>query len=111
MDTVLIVVGVILVTIIVFGISSGAREQRVNQLRRYERITIGMSEAEMLEIMGEGYNRSLLQNQRCKYEWRINATSSSSSAFGMRTSHYNGVKKVDIYTRNGFVEEVRPYNV
>ena len=63
------------------------------------------------DIMGEGYNRSFLKNNRVKYEWRINATSVGSSYKGTSFRSYSGVKKVTIYTKNGFVEEVKPYNV
>ena len=78
-----------------------------SQMRKYTKITIGMSEAEMLKIMGEGYDMSSLRNNRIKYEWRIGSTRSSYQG----TSTYSGVSKVDIYTRNGIVEEIRPYNV
>jgi glutamine amidotransferase-like uncharacterized protein len=61
--------------------------------------------------MGEGYNRSLLKNNRVKYEWRINATSTGSSYKGFSTRSYSGVKKVTIYVKDGRVEEVRPYNI
>ena len=77
--------------------------KQLEQLQRYEE--------EMLDIMGEGYNRSFLKNNRVKYEWRINATSVGSSYKGTSFRSYSGVKKVTIYTKNGFVEEVKPYNV
>ena len=54
----------------------------------------------MLDIMGDGFDRSLLKNNRIKYEWRINVN-----------SRHSRVKKVAIYTKDGFVEEVKPYNV
>lgn len=79
-----------------------------DQLKRYVNIEIGMSETDMLNIMGGGYNKSSLKNNRFKYEWRINA-SSYSNGFGGRK--YSGVKKVDIYVKDGLVEEIRPYNV
>ncbi len=78
-------------------------KKKLEQLQRCHIIKIGMSENEMLLIMGEGYSKSLLKNNRKKYEWRINATRYGTS--------YSGVKKVDIYIKNGFVEEVRPHNV
>ncbi len=78
------------------------------QLKRYESITIGMPEEDMLKIMGSGYNKSSLKNNRFKYEWRINATSAK-NGFGGRM--YSGVRKVDIYTKDGVVEEIKPYNV
>lgn len=70
-----------------------------------------MKEKDMLEIMGKGYNRSLLKNNRVKYEWRINASSYGTSYKGVSARTYSGVKKVTIYTINGYVEEVRPYNI
>ena len=77
------------------------------QLKRYEQIYIGMSESQMLSIMGGRYNVSSLRNNRKKYEWRIN--SYSYGQHGYRS--YSGVKKVDIYLKDGHVEEIRPYNV
>ena len=78
------------------------------QLKRYEQITIGMPEDEMLQIMGKGYNKSSLKNNRFKYEWRINARSSNN---GMGGRMYSGVKKVTIYIKDGKVEEIKPFNV
>ena len=80
---------------------------KIKQLKRYTRIYIGMSSDEMLTIMGRNYNVSSLKNNRQKYEWRIN--SSSYGRYGYRS--YTGVKKVDIYVKDGYVEEIRPYNV
>lgn len=80
---------------------------RNTQLKRYERIQIGMPESEMLSIMGKGYNKSSLTNGKYKYEWRINGISYGSHGF----RSYSGVRKVDIYTRNNSVIEIRPYNV
>ena len=97
--------------IVVAVISVLGAAKKSAQLKRYTRITLGMSEAEMLKIMGGGYNKSLLKNNRVKYEWRINATSTSHSSGGIRYGSYRGVQKVDIYLTDGFVEEVRPYNV
>ena len=77
------------------------------QLKRYRNIKIGMSEREMLNIMGKGYNKSSLKGNRFKYEWRINGTSVGRN--GVRS--YTGVRKVDIYVKDGEVEEIRPYNV
>ncbi len=95
----------------VFWFAFSQQRDRLEQLERYLDVEIGMSEDEMLEIMGEGFNRSLLKDNRVKYEWRINAQSYGSSYKGMSCRSYSGVKKVTIYLKNGFVEEVRPYNV
>ena len=72
--------------------------KQLEQLQRYWNVEIGMPEEEMLDIMGEGYNRSFLKNNRVKYEWRINATSVGSSYKGTSFRSYSGVKKVTIYT-------------
>ena len=89
----------------------GKSRQRLEQLQRYWDVQIGMPEYIMLDIMGDGYNRSLLKNNRVKYEWRINASSYGSSYKGISTRSYSGVKKVTIYCKDGYVEEIKPYNV
>ena len=81
--------------------------KRLRQLQRYWDVEIGMTEEEMLDIMGNGYSRSLLKNNRVKYEWRINATSYGSSYQGFSTRSYSGVKKVTIYIKDEVVEEVK----
>ncbi len=86
-------------------------KKKLMQLQRYWDVDIGMSEYEMLSIMGDGYNRSLLKNNRIKYEWRINAKSYGSSYKGFSTRTYSGVKKVTIYIKDGYVEEIKPFNV
>lgn len=100
---------IILLIAITLSIYVGIKKTR--QLQKYWDVEIGMSEDEMLSIMGKGYNRSLLKNNRVKYEWRINASSYGTSYKGVSSRTYTGVKKVTIYTKNGYVEEVKPYNV
>ena len=92
-------------------LSASINRKKLEQLQKYRDVKIGMSEQRMLSIMGQGYNRSLLKNNRIKYEWRINASSYGSSYKGFSTRSYSGVKKVTIYVKNGQVEEVKPYNV
>ena len=81
--------------------------RKQNRLKRYTQIRLRMSGKQMLNIMGDGYNVSSLKNNRRKYEWRINSTSSSYNGF----RSYTGVRKVDIFVKDGYVEEIRPYNV
>ena len=104
----MIIIAVVFIAAII-GLIVGISQRE--QLRRYDKVTLGMSESEMLKIMGKGYNRSLLKNNRVKYEWRINATSRSTRYKGMSITSHSGVHKVDIYVKDGVVEEVRPYNV
>lgn len=104
------VIVIILACVAIIG-SMIASNKKLKQLKRYWEIQRGMTEAEMLEIMGKGYNRSLLKNNRVKYEWRINATSHGTSYKGTSTRTYTGVKKVDIYVKDGLVEEVKSHNV
>ncbi len=113
MDAILYVTLIIFVVVALWAVlhARHASRKQLEQLQRYWNIKIGMSEKEMLYIMGGGYNRSFLNNSRVKYEWRINATSDGYSYKGMSFRSYSGVKKVAIYTKNGFVEEVKPYNV
>ena len=113
MDAILYVTLIIFVVVALWAVlhARHASRKQLEQLQRYWNVEIGMPEEEMLDIMGEGYNRSFLKNNRVKYEWRINATSVGSSYKGTSFRSYSGVKKVTIYTKNGFVEEVKPYNV
>lgn len=73
------------------------------RLKRYVQIYPDMLEEDMLAIMGKGYNKSTLKNNTYKYEWRMNATKTQYS--------YSGVRKVDIYVKDGKVTEIKPYNV
>ena len=100
----------VLILVAVFCYAESSR--RNDQRDKVDSIYLGMPEKEMLLILGTNYNRSLLKNGRTKYEFRF----SESGSFGvygngmsMRT--YHGVRKVTIYCKDGFVEEVRPYNV
>ncbi len=86
-------------------------QKKISQLQRSEEIQIGMPEREMLSIMGDGYTKSLLKNNRVKYEWRINGRSYGSSYNGVSVRSYSGVKKVGIYVKDGLVEEVRGFNL
>lgn len=74
--------------------------RKYHRLKKYADVTVGMKKEEMLTIMGNGYSKSLLRNNREKYEWRI--------LFG--SGSYR-VIKVDIYVKDGYVEEVRPFNL
>ena len=107
-----IIFGSILILYIILLILGYIKKaKRYNQLLQYWQVYQGMPESEMLSIMGYGYSRSLLKNNRTKYEWRIRATSHSSSFNGYSVRNYSGVKKVSIYTRNGYVEEVKTLNM
>ena len=86
-------------------------QKRNKQLLQYWQVYQGMPESEMLSIMGSGYSRNLLKNNRIKYEWRISAISHGSSFKGYSVRSYTGVKKVSIYVKNGYVEEVKTLNI
>ena len=98
-QVVLILLGSVILGVILAYIEN----KKVKKLRRYQDINIGMSENQMLNIMGKGYTRNILKNNRIKYEWRINA----STYKGVRTN----VRKVSIYTKNGKVCDVTTHNI
>ena len=100
----LYIAGIFLVIFLILVIALAFKK---DQLKNYQKVRIGMSEQEMIQIMGSGYNVSSLKGNRYKYEWRVNSMSYGNS--GVRS--YTGVRKVDIYVKNGEVEEIRPYNV
>lgn len=106
-----IIILIIILFMFLVVIATYMEYRKIKQLQKYWKIEIGMIEEEMLDIMGRGYNRSLLKNNRIKYEWRIRARSYGSSHNGYSTRTYTGVRKVTIYVKNGLVEEVKPYNV
>jgi len=109
---IVVIIAICLIALFLISIKTiSTTIKKRKQLKRYWDINIGMPEGNMLDIMGDGYNRSLLKNNRIKYEWRINASSHGSSYKGISTRTYSGVRKVTIYTNNGFVEEVKPHNV
>ena len=93
--------------IMIFVMIMVEKARRKKKMRKYEQVSLGMTEAEMLKIMGKNYNKSSLKNNRFKYEWRY-SNGVSASYHGIRA--YSGVSKVDIYINNGVVEEIRPYN-
>lgn len=107
----IVVIGIFIILCTLPSLPIIARDRKVKKLKKYLDITIGMSEAEMLTIMGEDYSRSILKNNRMKYEWRVNAVSYGSSYKGSSIRSYSGVQKVTIYTKNGIVEEIKPFNV
>ena len=112
MDTIIWTIVIMsVIFIFIFALAFSISHKQIEKLQRYWDVEIGMTEYEMLDIMGGGYNRSLLKNNRVKYEWRINASSYGSSYKGVSVRSYSGVKKVTIYTKDGYVEEVKPYNV
>ena len=88
-------------------IISAPKRKRFKRLRRYLDIQIGMSEQDMLDIMGDGYSRSLLKDNRIKYDWRVTFSNYNSST-GVGSLLNSGVS---VYTKDGYVEEVKPYNI
>lgn len=109
-EFILIIFGAMFVLMIGAGFLGSLR--RKEQKSTVEQIELGMSEEEMLSIMGGNPNRSLLKNNRVKYEWRYsNGSSTGYSHKGYSTRQYHGVRKVTIYCKDGYVEEVKPYNL
>lgn len=120
------IIGISIIVFIVVMIFFAIRTLVSNLKRAHELIPLdaaldslrlGMPEYEMLErigrtYLGDDYDKSLLKNNRVKYEWRISNGISSGFYFkGFSTRAYSGVKKLDIYCKDGVVEEIRPYNL
>ena len=96
-------------------------------LRNYVKIQPGMSEADVIGIMGERYNKGFFEDGRIELEWRVNAVSSEKTLGGaVGTSNGSiggglyagesikedlGVSKVTVVFREDKVVEVRPHNV
>lgn len=107
---VIVVLILYLPTLIKWHISQRKRDK---QLDKVESIELGMSEDEMLDTMGGRYNKSLMWNGRVKYSWRFSNGRSYANKRSYRPNErvYSGIRKVDIYCSNGFVDEIRPYNL
>lgn len=105
-----VIIGLIIVVAIYFIYVYWKRQAA---LQRYVDLKIGMSESRMLLIMGNDleYNVSQLKDNRKKYEWRINARSTTYYSHGIASTDYTGVKKLDVYLKDGCIEEIRPYNI
>ena len=104
--------GLIGMVILAIAIGVAKNMNKKNQKSKVESVERGMPEEEMLRIMGKGYNRSLLKNNRVKYEWRYSEGSSVGYSYkGMSTRQYHGVRKATIYCKDGVVEEVKPFNM
>lgn len=89
---------ILLFALVVFLLSGVSRDKKVKQLQRYKQIILGMSERQMLNIMGEGYNKSMLKDGVTQYIWHVEGQNNSG-------------QRVTITCRNGSVEEVIPENV
>lgn len=112
---------ILLVVLAVCIIALFLMPDKLKRMKKYTDVYIGMSESNMLEIIGGGYAKSSLKNNVTKYEWRINGSSHTTSRPANRPvnyggvhiadTQYSGVKKLDIYVKDGLVEEIRPYNI
>ena len=74
-----------------------------DDLQKYKKVEIGMTEDEMLNIMGYNFTKTQLAHQ-IKYEWYKETEYSTDLISSSST-----IRKVSIYIKNGFVKEVRPY--
>lgn len=77
------------------------------RLYRYEEIELGMSEDEVIDLMGFNYSENLLGRGKTKYEWRLNG-------FGFiryGIFHWIPTKSVEVYVKNGKVYKVLANNM
>lgn len=87
----IIIISLIVLTLCI--IASFFLPDKLKRMKKYTDIYIGMSESDMLEIIGGGYAKSSLKNGVTKYEWRINGSSYTTS----RPANYGGVHYADTY--------------
>ena len=75
---------------------------KIDNLKEYTKIKVGMSKDKVLSIMGSGYTVSRLKNS-VKYEWKIGG------------GKYNNIKlktvRVDVYFKNGKVIDIKTLNI
>ena len=86
------------------------KNQKTDRLRGYQDVVEGMSEQDMLSVMGGGYSISVLNGNTVKYEWRINGSTNTSGVLfkGAVYAHteQTEAQRVIIYVRNGAVTEI-----
>ena len=78
----IIIISLIVLTLCI--IASFFLPDKLKRMKKYTDIYIGMSESDMLEIIGGVHYAD---------------------------TYYSGLKKLDIYVKDGLVEEIRPYNI
>ena len=79
-------------------------------LNHYKKVSIGMSEEEMLSVMGGRPSVSNYQNRK-KFEWFIKAVSSTTYNNGIANTVHSPKKSVVITTENGKVISIEPHNI
>lgn len=84
--------------------------RRIKTLKHYRNVQIGMSEEEMLSIMGGHPSVSNYQHKK-KFEWFIRGTSSTYYNNGIASTMYDPKKSVVITTENGVVTAIEPHNI
>ncbi len=115
-DTSFVIMEYIIYALLVISVGLGIyfiarRLNKVKQLQRYRQINLGMSERQMLNIMGDGYNKSLLKDGVTQYIWHLAGQSSGYVYNGFVSVQNDSGQKVIITCKNGMVEEVIPINV
>lgn len=79
-------------------------------MKHYKKVHIGMSEKEMLSIMGGKPIVSNYQNKN-KFEWYLKAVSSTYYNNGVANTVHSPKQSVIITTENGIVTAVEPHNL
>lgn len=77
------------------------------RLYKYEEIELGMSEDEVIDLMGFNYSENLLGRGKTKYEWRLNGFGFIRYGF----FHWMPTKSVEVYVKNGKVYKVLANNM
>lgn len=83
------------------------RTIRKARLYRYEDIEIGMTEEEVIDLMGFNYTQSLLGRGKIKYEWKVNGV----GFWQFRMFNWIPSKSVEVYIKRGKVYKVLANNM
>lgn len=101
----MVILGIIIIAM-AFGLII-ERMIRKARLYKYEDIEIGMTEDEVIDIMGFNYTQNLLGHGKIKYEWKINGV--GFWQFGL--FNWMPTKSVEVYVKNGKVYKVLANNM
>ena len=79
-------------------------------MKHYKKVRIGMSEEEMLSVMGGRPSISNYQNKK-KFEWFMKGGSSTYYNNGIANTVHTPKQSVVITTENGIVTAIEPHNI
>ena len=103
----IVAAGIVPLLPIIFIYGGANKNKSKPNINRYEEVHYGMTQQQVIEIMGSNYMRSLLADGRVEFLYKVAGYSVATYTAGMRIGGYERGKSVRVYFRNNSVIEVR----